>query len=107
MKRFLKRIDVYELVRPVGQLLAFSCGSALFMSVIAICLALALDKTAVGASLMDKYNVSLFTYTMLNLPQVVIDGLTIGFVYAAIALIYTADRLDNACFRSNREHTVW
>ena len=48
-----------------------------------------LDHTAVGASLMDKYNVSLFTYTMLNLPQVVIDGLTIGFVYAAIALGYT------------------
>ncbi len=32
----------------VGQLLAFSLGSAAFMSVIAICLALALDKTAVG-----------------------------------------------------------
>ncbi len=89
MKRFLKRINVYELVRPIGQLLAFSCGSAVCMSVIAIALALALDKTAVGASLMDKYNVSLFTYTMLNLPQVVIDGLTIGFVYAAIALGYT------------------
>jgi branched-chain amino acid transport system permease protein len=89
MIRFLKRINVYELIRPIGQLLAFSCGSAAFMSAIAISLALALDSTAVGASLMDKYNVSLFTYTMLNLPQVVIDGLTIGFVYAAIALGYT------------------
>jgi branched-chain amino acid transport system permease protein len=89
MIRFLKRINVYELIRPVGQLLAFSVGSAAFMSAIAISLALALDDTAVGASLMDKYNVSLFTYTMLNLPQVVIDGLTIGFVYAAIALGYT------------------
>ncbi|MBE0583197.1 MAG: branched-chain amino acid ABC transporter permease, partial [Desulfofustis sp.] len=38
---------------------------------------------------MDRYNVSLYTYTMINLPQVVIDGLTIGFVYAAIALGYT------------------
>jgi len=38
---------------------------------------------------LDKYHVSLFTYTMINLPQVVIDGLTIGFVYAAIALGYT------------------
>ena len=89
MIRFLKRINVYELVRPVGQMLVFSLGSAAFMSAIAISLALALDETAVGASLMDKYNVSLFTYTMLNLPQVVIDGLTIGFVYAAIALGYT------------------
>lgn len=89
MIRFLKRINVYELVRPVGQMLAFSLGSAAFMSIIAIFLALALDDTAVGASLMDKYGVSLYTYTMLNLPQVIIDGLTIGFVYAAIALGYT------------------
>ena len=89
MIRFLKRINVYELVRPVGQMAAFSLGSAAFMSAIAISLALALDGTAVGASLMGKYNVSLYTYTMLNLPQVIIDGLTIGFVYAAIALGYT------------------
>jgi branched-chain amino acid transport system permease protein len=89
MIRFLKRINVYELVRPIGQMMVFSCGSAAFMSAIAIALALALDDTAIGASLMDKYNVSLFTYTMLNLPQVIIDGLTIGFVYAAIALGYT------------------
>ncbi len=89
MIRFLKRINVYELVRPVGQMVLFSLGSAAFMSAIAISLALALDGTAVGTSLMDKYNVSLYTYTMLNLPQVIIDGLTIGFVYAAIALGYT------------------
>ncbi len=89
MIQFLKRINVYELVRPVGQMLVFSLGSAAFMSAIAVSLALALDGTAVGASLMGKYNVSLYTYTMLNLPQVIIDGLTIGFVYAAIALGYT------------------
>lgn len=89
MIRFLKRINAYELVRPVGQMIAFSLGSAAFMSAIAVSLALALDGTAVGASLMGKYNVSLYTYTMLNLPQVIIDGLTIGFVYAAIALGYT------------------
>ncbi len=89
MIQILKRINVYELVRPVGQMVVFSLGSAAFMSAIAISLALALDGTTVGVSLMDKYNVSLFTYTMLNLPQVIIDGLTIGFVYAAIALGYT------------------
>ncbi len=31
----------------------------------------------------------LFTYTLVNLPQVLIDGVTIGFVYATIALGYT------------------
>jgi branched-chain amino acid transport system permease protein len=87
--RFQKYINVNELLRPIGQMLAFSVGSAIVMSLIAIGLALVLDTTAVGVDLMDRYNVTLFTYTMVNLPQVVIDGLTIGFVYAAIALGYT------------------
>ncbi|MDK9705996.1 MAG: branched-chain amino acid ABC transporter permease [Desulforhopalus sp.] len=89
MKRFLRQINVYELIRPIGQLLAFSVGSAAVMSTIVVALALVLDRTAVGAHLMDKLNVTVFTYTLINLPQVVIDGLTIGFVYAAIALGYT------------------
>lgn len=89
MKQFLKRINFYELVRPVGQMLTFSVGSAVCMSAIIIVLALILDQTYIGAGIMEKYRVTLFTYTMINLPQVVIDGLTIGFVYAAIALGYT------------------
>lgn len=87
--RFQKYINVNELLRPIGQMLAFSVGSAVVMSLIMIGLALVLDRTAVGADLMERYNVTLFTYTIVNLPQVVIDGLTIGFVYAAIALGYT------------------
>jgi len=89
MKQFLNHLNVKELVRPVGQMLTFSIGSAVVMSAITLILALALDRTSVGAALVDKLNVSLFTYTLSNLPQVVIDGLTIGFVYAAIALGYT------------------
>lgn len=89
MKRFLRYVNVYELVRPIGQLLTFSFGSAAAMSAIVVALALVLDQTAVGVHLMDKLNVTVFNYTLSNLPQVVIDGLTIGFVYAAIALGYT------------------
>jgi branched-chain amino acid transport system permease protein len=89
MKRFLRYINVYELVRPIGQLLVFSVGSAAAMSAIVVALALVLDRTAVGLHLIDKLNVTVLTYTLTNLPQVVIDGLTIGFVYAAIALGYT------------------
>ncbi len=89
MKRFLRYINVYELIRPIGQLLAFSVGTAAAMSAIVVALALVLDHTAVGVHLMDKLNVTVFNYTLSNLPQVVIDGLTIGFVYAAIALGYT------------------
>ncbi len=89
MKRFLRYINVYELVRPIGQLLVFSVGSAAAMSAIVVALALVLDRSAVGVHLMEKLNVTVLTYTLTNLPQVVIDGLTIGFVYAAIALGYT------------------
>ncbi|HUX38319.1 MAG TPA: branched-chain amino acid ABC transporter permease [Rectinemataceae bacterium] len=43
---------------------------------------------------MDKFllatqNVGVFSYTLRSLPQVLIDGVTLGFVYAAIALGYT------------------
>jgi branched-chain amino acid transport system permease protein len=89
MKRFFKSINVRELLRPIGQLVLFSLGSAVVLSVIVLILALVLDKTVIGKNLLERFNVSLFTYTLVNLPQVVIDGLTIGFVYAAIALGYT------------------
>jgi branched-chain amino acid transport system permease protein len=89
MNRFVQSINANELIRPLGQLTVFSLGSAIALSGIALMLALVLDQTAVGLALQDKYNVTLYTYTLINLPQVVIDGLTIGFVYAAIALGYT------------------
>ncbi len=69
--------------------LLFSLGSAVVLSALVLVLALILDQTVVGQALQEKLNVSLYTYTLINLPQVVIDGLTIGFVYAAIALGYT------------------
>jgi branched-chain amino acid transport system permease protein len=89
MNRFLRSINVRELVRPVGQLALFSLGSAVVLSALVLALALILDQTVVGQALQEKLNVSLYTYTLINLPQVVLDGLTIGFVYAAIALGYT------------------
>jgi branched-chain amino acid transport system permease protein len=70
-------------------MLAFSIGSAVVLSIIALTLALVLDGTAVGQNIQERFRVSLFTYTLVNLPQVLIDGLTIGFVYAAVALGYT------------------
>jgi branched-chain amino acid transport system permease protein len=89
MQRFFKNFSVRELLRPLGQMFIFALGSAVFLSVIVLLLALLLDRTAVGAKVLAQYKVSLFTYTFINLPQVLIDGLTIGFVYAAIALGYT------------------
>jgi len=89
MKQFFAAINIRELLRPFGQLLLFSLGSAVVLSTLVLVLALILDQTAVGPHLQARYNLSLYTYTLVNLPQVVIDGLTIGFVYAAIALGYT------------------
>ena len=89
MKRFFKSINIPELIRPLGQLVFFSLGTTIVLSAIALVFALILDRTVVGQTLFERLNVSLFTYTLINLPQVAIDGLTIGFVYAAIALGYT------------------
>jgi branched-chain amino acid transport system permease protein len=89
MNRFLKSINIRELLRPLGQLTLYSLGSTVVMSAIVLVLALILDRTVVGQTLFERLNVSLYTYTLVNLPQVAIDGLTIGFVYAAIALGYT------------------
>ncbi len=89
MKRFIKSINVNELMRPLGQMVFFSLGTTVVLSAIVLVLALILDKTVVGQTLFGRMNVTLYTYTLVNLPQVAIDGLTIGFVYAAIALGYT------------------
>ena len=89
MKRFFKSINVRELLRPIGQLIVFSLGSAVVLSAIVLLLALILDTTSIGVAAMDRFKTSLFMYTLINLPQVLIDGLTIGFVYAAVALGYT------------------
>jgi branched-chain amino acid transport system permease protein len=89
MKRFFKSINLRELLRPIGQMIVFSMGSAVALSAIVLLLALILDNTAIGVAAMEKFGTTLFTYTLINLPQVLIDGLTIGFVYAAVALGYT------------------
>ena len=82
-------INTRELLRPLGQMLTFSLGSAIVLSAITLVLAAILDQTRIGVALVEKLDVTLLRFTLANLPQVVIDGLTIGFVYAAIALGYT------------------
>lgn len=52
-------------------------------------LALLLRNSAADQLLQQRNNITLFTFTIINLPQVLVDGLTLGFVYAAIALGYT------------------
>ena len=89
MQRFFKKFSARELVRPLGQMALFSVGSAVVLSAIVLLIALLLNGTAVGDHVVKDMKVSLLTYVLVNLPQVLLDGLTIGFVYAAIALGYT------------------
>ena len=78
-----------EIFRPIGQIIIFTLGSGAVLSAIIILLALPLRGTVVDQSVISKFNIDILTYTIVNLPQVLIDGITIGFVYAAIALGYT------------------
>jgi branched-chain amino acid transport system permease protein len=89
MQRFFRAINIQEILKPIGQLIVFSVGSGVILSVIVVVLALLLNQTAIGLDLIGRYKVDLLTFTVVNLPQVVIDGLTLGFVYATIALGYT------------------
>jgi branched-chain amino acid transport system permease protein len=68
-------------IRPLGQLLLFVVGSSVIISAIVIALAFLLRGT--------RDDMDLVQITLILLPQVLIDGITLGFVYATIALGYT------------------
>jgi branched-chain amino acid transport system permease protein len=76
-------------VAPLGQIVLFITASGLVMSVFMVLLALILRGSAVDHLAITNNNTDLMSYTLNNLPQVMVDGVTLGFVYAAIALGYT------------------
>ena len=78
-----------EIARPIGQIIIFILGSGISLSVIILGLAILIRGSAPDKAVISSYGYDIFQYTLLNLPQVLIDGVTIGFVYAAIALGYT------------------
>jgi branched-chain amino acid transport system permease protein len=77
------------LITPLIQMIAFILGSGAVLSLIMILLALVLRGSAVDELSQARNGVDLFSFTVGNLPQVLVDGMTLGFVYAAIALGYT------------------
>jgi branched-chain amino acid transport system permease protein len=89
MRRLLKSPILIEILRPLGQMIVFVTVSGAVMSVIMLSIAFLLRNTAAGMATIENYGVDLVTYTLINLPQILIDGVTIGFVYATIALGYT------------------
>ena len=78
-----------ELLRPIGQIAIFVSATGAILSVAVVLLALILRGSGVDQAAVENAGSDLMTYTLINLPQVLIDGVTIGFVYAAIALGYT------------------
>jgi branched-chain amino acid transport system permease protein len=89
MRRIFKSKILIEILRPLGQIFLFVTVSGAVLSAFVLGLALLLSGSAVDQMTIKNYGMDLFTYTLVNLPQVLIDGMTIGFVYAAIALGYT------------------
>lgn len=89
MDKIIKSPVLREVLRPLGQMLVFVTVSGLILSVFVILLALLMRGSAIDLALVSRKNIDLFTFTLVNLPQVLISGVTVGFVYASIALGYT------------------
>jgi len=89
MRKLMGSVDLRQIFMPIGQMAIFVAGAGALCSVIMIILALLCRGSGADQVLQATQGVGIFTYTVNNLPQVLIDGMTIGFVYAAIALGYT------------------
>ncbi|MGA2821430.1 MAG: branched-chain amino acid ABC transporter permease [Anaerolineales bacterium] len=89
MRRIWKSRALRELLRPLGQVIVFVAGSGAILSALMLILALILRGSAPDKALLAREHVDLFTFTLTNLPQVLVDSITLGFVYAAIALGYS------------------
>jgi hypothetical protein len=70
-----------EILRPLGQLLLFVLVSSAAITAFTLLSAFLLSGT--------RDDMDLMQITLILLPQVLIDGLVLGFMYATIALGYT------------------
>jgi branched-chain amino acid transport system permease protein len=78
-----------ESLRPLAQMIVFVFGSGFVLSAVMVVLALVMRGSAADQALLERNGTDLLTFTLANLPQVLIDSVTLGFVYAAIALGYS------------------
>ncbi len=89
MRRLIKSDALREIILPLGQMTVFVLGAGALFSAVMILFALLFRGSGADKLLLDTQGVNILFYTISNLPQVLIDGVTLGFVYAAIALGYT------------------
>jgi branched-chain amino acid transport system permease protein len=76
-------------LKPLGQIILFILGTGAALSAFMFIMALLLRGSAIDLAAKATAGSDLMSYTLVNLPQVLIDGVTLGFVYAMIALGYT------------------
>ena len=81
MKQFAANPVYKFFLFPIGQILLFAMGASVILSLATVLLAYVFKFNVTDFDLVER--------TMLILPQVIINGLTIGFVYSTIALGYT------------------
>jgi branched-chain amino acid transport system permease protein len=89
MRRLLRSVALREVLSPLVKMAVFVVGAGTLFSAIMVLLALLARGSGADKLLLETQRVGIFAYTLANLPQVLIDGVTLGFVYAAIALGYT------------------
>ncbi len=81
MERFVRSSGLREVLRPLVQMVIFTAGSGLVLAVVVVLAAFVLRGTRTDMDLLNR--------TLSILPSVLIDAVTLGFVYASIALGYT------------------
>lgn len=81
MKQFAANPVYKFFLFPIGQILLFALGASVILSLATVLLAYIFKFNVTDFDLVER--------TLLILPQVIINGLTIGFVYSTIALGYT------------------
>lgn len=81
MKQFTTSPFYKFILFPIGQMIVFVSGASAALSILIMALAFIFRANVTDFDLVER--------TALILPQVLINGVTIGFVYAMIALGYT------------------
>jgi branched-chain amino acid transport system permease protein len=89
MRRILGSEALRELFLPLARMGVFVVGAGAVFSAIMIVIAMLCRGSGADQLLLETQGINIVVSTAQNLPQVLIDGITLGFVYAAIALGYT------------------
>ena len=89
MRKFLGSEALREILLPLGRMAVFVVGAGALFSLIMVVLAFLSQGSGADKLLISTQREGILAFTLQSLPQVLIDGVTLGFVYAAIALGYT------------------